>query len=77
MLLGQHGYMIRLLTLVVWSFEYSLSVGGHTHLLDHPKHCDNHFFDFLKLYNESGKVKKFRTSRPFFDSGSAFLETFD
>ena len=26
----------------------------------------NNFFDFLKVYNELGKVKKFRTSRPLF-----------
>ena len=33
------------------------------HLLDNPK---TFFFDFLKVYNELGKVKKFWTSRPFF-----------
>jgi len=26
----------------------------------------NQFFDFLELYNELGKVKKFRTFRPLF-----------
>ena len=26
----------------------------------------NHFFDFLKVYNELGKVNKFRTSSPLF-----------
>ena len=34
--------------------------------MTNPKHCKkiNFFFDFLKVYNDSGKVKKFWTSRP-------------
>ena len=49
---------------------HQLECGGGTmcpHLLDHPKTLwKTHFFDFLKVYNELGKVTRFGTHRPLF-----------
>ena len=47
------------------------------HLLDHLKtlwKSNNFFGDFLKVYNELGKVKKFRTSRPLFSWRNSCLK---
>ena len=39
------------------------------------KHCEKpNFFDFLKVYNELGKVTKFWTSRPLFSWRNSHLK---
>ena len=45
------------------------------YLLDPPKTMrKNPKNDFLKVYNEFGKIKKFRTSRPFFSWRNSLLK---